>query len=189
MTDFIVSFLALLAVFVQAALLALLLCALGACVSSRARRLLIGLRRGLSGFELPLAWLVATVATSGSLYFSEVAGFLPCRLCWFQREAMYPLVLLLALAALPPLRRRARLLLPLLMILPFTGLAISAHHHYIERFPAAESASCKIGIPCSTRWIWEFGYISIPVLAGTAFAFISVLLLFAYRRPGSPTDF
>ena len=36
----------------------------------------------------PLTLAVAGVATLGSLYFSESAGYLPCRLCWFQRIAM-----------------------------------------------------------------------------------------------------
>lgn len=51
----------------------------------------------MRGQGLPLAWLAATVATLGSLYLSEVADFPPCRLCWFQRIAVYPLVVVLGL--------------------------------------------------------------------------------------------
>ena len=79
--------------------------------------------------------------------------------------------------------RRLRRYVPLFLPVALVGLAVSVHHHYIERNPESESASCKFGIPCSTRWIWEFGYISIPVLAGTAFALISILLVAAWRSP------
>ena len=177
MTDFVVAFLALLAVLAHAALALFLLLAGASLVSSRARATLAAVRAYLAGIELPLAWTVAAVATSGSLFFSEVAGFVPCRLCWYQRDAMYPLVALLALAAF----RRLRPYVPFFLPVPLIGLAVSVHHHYIERFPEAESASCRAGIPCSTRWIWEFGYVSIPVLAGTAFALVAVLLCAGWR--------
>jgi Disulfide bond formation protein DsbB len=176
-TDFVVAFLALLAVLAHVALALLLLLAGGSLVSSRARVALEAVRAHLAALELPLAWTVAAVATAGSLFFSEVADFVPCRLCWYQRYAMYPLVALLALAAF----RRLRPFVPLLLPIPLVGLAVSVHDHYIERNPEAESAGCKTGIPCSTRWIWEFGYVSIPVLAGTAFALISILLVAAWR--------
>jgi hypothetical protein len=175
--DFVVTFLALLAVLVHAALALLLLLAGASLVSGRARAALATVRAYLAGLELPLAWTVAAVATSGSLFFSEVVGFVPCRLCWYQRYAMYPLVALLALAAFG----RLRPYVPLFLAVALVGLAVSVHHHYIERNPETESASCRAGIPCSTRWIWEFGYISIPVLAGTAFALISILLVAAWR--------
>ena len=54
-----------------------------------------------------IAFLVAATATAGSLYFSEVADFVPCRLCWFQRIAMYPLAVDPARRRDPPRPRRA----------------------------------------------------------------------------------
>ena len=166
------TFLALLAVVAQAALVLALALLVAASVSDRARRLLARVRVEIADLELPAAWLVAAVATGGSLYFSEVAGFVPCQLCWYQRYLMYPLVVLLALAQV----RRLRRFLPLLLPVPLAGLAISSLHHYIERHPSVESQTCRIGVPCSVRWVWEFGYISIPVLAGTAFVLIALLV-------------
>src|SRR5947207_1902461 len=58
------------------------------------------MRRALWGYELWAAFLVAAVATGGSLFFSEIAGFVPCELCWFQRICMYPLSIVTLLAAL-----------------------------------------------------------------------------------------
>jgi disulfide bond formation protein DsbB len=131
------------------------------------------LRETLSGSELWLAFTVAAVATAGSLFFSEVSHFVPCKLCWFQRIGMYPLVLL-ALPALNRDRRAARYLLPL----PVVGLAVSVWHLLVERGVLAETQSCTISAPggCATRWIEELGYVTIPTLAATAFALIAFLL-------------
>ena len=133
------------------------------------------------GITLPLAWLIATVATAGSLYFSEVAHFTPCELCWYQRIAMYPLAIILLGVAIS----RRRDLLPILLPLPLIGFAIAVWHHYEEQHPARFANSCQIGVPCTTKWINEFGFVTIPVLSGTAFAAIIVLLLLAWRTPSA----
>jgi disulfide bond formation protein DsbB len=169
--------LALLAVVLQLVVGAFLLVSLLAAVSTTARRARDGVRVLLSGAELALAWLVALVATLGSLYFSEVAHFVPCQLCWFQRIAMYPLTLILLLAVLARDRRGAYYALGL----PLAGAAISAYHIWIEHHPESEVPGCGIGVPCSTKWIEELGYVTIPVLALTAFATIATLLVLALR--------
>ena len=137
------------------------------------------LRRTLDGSELWLAFAVALVATGGSLFFSEIEHFVPCKLCWFQRIAMYPL-LLLALPALARDVRAGRYFLPL----PVVGLAISIWHILVERGVIEETQSCEISAPggCSVKWIEELGYITIPTLAATAFALCIVLLGLAASR-------
>jgi disulfide bond formation protein DsbB len=136
-------------------------------------------RFAVRGITLPLAWLIAAVATGGSLYFSLYAHFIPCDLCWYQRIAMYPLALiLLGVAA-----GRRDDLVPVLLPLPLIGFGIALWQHYEELHPARFANSCQIGVPCTTKWINEFGFVTIPVLSGTAFAAISVLLLLAWRRP------
>ncbi len=127
--------------------------------------------------SLALAWLVAATATAGSLYFSEVAGFPPCDLCWYQRTAMYPLVVVLGVAAL-----RGHLGVRVEVIpLALAGAAISAYHYQLERFPSQESLSCSIGVPCTTVWVWRFHYISIPFMALSAF--LAVVALLSLGRP------
>ena len=137
------------------------------------------LRETLEGSELWLAFGVALVATGGSLFFSEVEHFVPCKLCWFQRIAMYPLVLL-ALPALVRDSRAARYFLPL----PVVGLGVAVWHILVERGVIEETQSCEISAPggCSVRWIEELGYITIPTLAATAFALCIVLLGLAAAR-------
>ena len=124
--------------------------------------------------------ILALVATLGSLYFSEVADFIPCRLCWFQRIAMYS-----AGHPLPRPDRAGPARAYYALALPVIGAVISLWHLYIEANPEQESAACRIGAPCSTKWIDEFGYVTIPTLALTAFAAIATLLVLALRPPTS----
>jgi disulfide bond formation protein DsbB len=116
----------------------------------------------------------------GSLYFSEVAHFLPCRLCWYQRIGMYPLVPLLGLAAW----RRDSGIRPYAAALAAIGAAISAYHIVIERFPDLESGACDPTNPCSLIWVERFGYLTIPAMALSAFAL--VLTLLAVASDGTP---
>lgn len=177
MTDFVTSFLSLLAVATQVVVASTLVALLATRVSRRGRELWGALRRALSGTELVLASVVAIVATAGSLYFSEVANYQPCVLCWYQRIAMYPLALLLPVALLTGRRNVAGLLLPL----PAIGAAIAVYHYQLEWFPAQEEPFCTQGVPCSVRWFLELGYVSLPLLSLTAFVAIGGLLLLAMR--------
>ena len=125
---------------------------------------------------LALAWVVAAVATVGSLWLSYGAGFTPCRLCWYQRIAMYPLAVILAIAA----RRRDHSVkvyaLPVIAI----GASISVWHMLIERFPSLEGGtSCDPANPCAFIWVERLGYLTIPTMALSAFALIAALLLIA----------
>jgi disulfide bond formation protein DsbB len=171
------------AVVVQALLAVILVVAIVATWSPGARRLLAEARDSLLGGELWAAWVVAFVATAGSLFYSEHAHFIPCRLCWFQRIGMYPLAALLLIAAIRRDIRGGPLYgLPLAIF----GSIVAIYHIYIEYHPEAETASCKIGAPCTIKWIDRLGYITIPALALTAFAAIIVLLLAALSRSRSP---
>src|SRR5438067_6133209 len=130
-------------------------------------------RSAIWGYELWLAFLVASIATGGSLFFSEIANFIPCELCWYQRICMYPLSITTLLAALAADRRAARYLLPL----PLVGAGVSAYHLLVENQVVSEAQTCKISAPggCALKWINEFGYMTIPTLALTGFALIFAL--------------
>jgi disulfide bond formation protein DsbB len=182
-TEFLATTLALLAVALQAIVVGFVLVVALAPVWAPARRARDGVRALLSGAELALAWIVAVVATLASLYFSEVADFIPCQLCWYQRIAMYPLAVILFLAALARDVRGAYYA----VALPVVGAAVAVYHIYVEYNPEQESPCCRIGAPCSTKWIEELGYVTLPVLALTAFATIAVLLLLRLR-PLARTD-
>jgi len=167
---------------VQILFLIVLVVAVAAIWSRRARRLLDEARDTIMGSEIWIAWGFALVATAGSLFFSEVSQFIPCRLCWFQRIGMYPLAAILLIAAVRRDTRGGALYgLPLAVF----GAIVSIYHIYIEHHPEAETASCKIGAPCATKWIDKLGYITIPTLALTAFLAIIVLLSAALSRSRS----
>jgi len=146
----------------------------------RAGRALRWLREVVGDSALTLAWIVALVATLGSLYFSEVAHFVPCSLCWWQRIAMYPLVVILGIAALRSDHGIRRYVLPMVAI----GAVISAYHYQLERFPSQTALACSAAAPCTTVWVWRFHYISIPFMAFSAFTLIATLLLLGPTRSG-----
>ena len=136
------------------------------------------LRTQIGPHALSLATLVAAVATLGSLYYSEVANFVPCELCWYQRIAMYPLPVVLGIAAFrrdPGVRRYA---LPLAAV----GAVIATYHYVIEWLPVQDALGCSLDVPCSVPWFREFGFVSLPYMALSGFVLVSVLLLVATAR-------
>jgi len=135
------------------------------------------LRRALWGYELWAAFVVAAIATGGSLFFSEIANFVPCELCWFQRICMYPLSILTMFAAYHGDHRIARYLLPL----PVVGAGVSIYHLLVENGVVEQAKACQLSAPggCATKWINEFGYMTIPTLALTAFVLLIGFLALA----------
>ncbi|MDK8193078.1 disulfide oxidoreductase [Paenibacillus sp. UMB7766-LJ446] len=125
-------------------------------------------------YTLFYAWIVALVATFGSLYFSEVRGFVPCELCWFQRILMYPLCISLGIASYFNEKSIKKYVLPLTIL----GMLVSAFHYMKQKLPNFESvAPCKQGIPCSTTHVDWLGFITIPFMAFVAFGLITIFLL------------
>lgn len=130
-------------------------------------------------FVLFAAWLIATVATLGSLFFSEVMQLPPCALCWYQRICMYPLALLFAVALMRPEPSILRYASPLV----FVGWVIAAYHNLIYFGVISEDAApCRQGIPCTAIQLEWLGFITIPLLSLTAFTLLGSLLLFLRNR-------
>src|SRR5438876_6078426 len=154
---------------------------IGALALVGVRGPLRALRSGVEGYELWLSFVVAAIATGGSLFFSEIAHFVPCELCWYQRICMYPLSITTLLAALFADPRAARYLLPL----PAVGAGLSVYHLLVENGVVGQSLTCRISAPggCGVKWINEFGYVTIPTLALTAFALVFAFLLVAAFEP------
>jgi hypothetical protein len=120
-------------------------------------------------------WLVAVIATGGSLWFSEAAKFPPCVLCWYQRIAMYPLVIVLGVRALRPHGSRDLRVTGLLLVA--AGLVVNAWHLAIETWPTLDSGACDAAAPCTIRWVEGLGFFTIPRLATVAFLLIGIGLL------------
>lgn len=132
-----------------------------------------------------VAWFIALGATAGSLFFSEVLGFIPCVLCWYQRIAMYPIVIILVMGLLRKDAAATIYSLPLSVI----GLAIALYHNLLHWGIVPEDLSpCVQGVPCSTVYINWLGFITIPLLSMLAFIAIATLLTLnvsRYRRPST----
>ncbi|XXM71097.1 disulfide oxidoreductase [Lysinibacillus sphaericus] len=120
------------------------------------------------------AWLVSIIATLGSLYFSEVKGFIPCELCWYQRIFMYPLTLILGVATFKNDASLKQIVLPMSVI----GGIISVFHYLEQKIPGFGGIKpCASGVPCNSEYINWLGFITIPFLAMTAFTLITILTL------------
>ena len=172
-------FLALLTIAANLAVLGALVLLVSARRSPGAARIKADIRELLSVYALPFAALVALTATLGSLYYSEVANFVPCKLCWYQRIAMYPLALILGIAAVRRDLSIRRYVVPVVGV----GAALSIFHYLIQRFPTlSTSGTCDPTAPCTSTWVWQFHYISIPFMALSGFALIAALLLLAPRE-------
>ena len=130
-----------------------------------------------------IALLAAWIATCGSLFFSEVLGWQPCVLCWYQRILMYPLAVLLAIGIV----RRDRGLH--IYILPFSiaGIGVSLYHYLLIKTDWLPPPPCAVGVPCTVDYLNWFGFINIPFLALTAFLIISCMM-FTFAWLQRPTD-
>jgi disulfide bond formation protein DsbB len=171
------TFLAVGAIAIGAGVVAIWVTRLLAIWLEPAARLYASVENSFRGYGLWLAWLMAVVATLGSLYYSQIAHFPPCEYCWYQRIAMYPLALILGIAAFKGDALIRRYALPLASI----GIAISTYHYTIQHFPNLSSGVCNTAIPCTAALVWKFDFVSIPFMALVSFA--AIITVLALDRP------
>ena len=148
--------------------------------SSRTRYLTTIMKR----YGLLIAFLVTTLSAVLTLIYSEIFGFIPCGLCWFERIMLYPQVLILGTA----LYIKDRTMPYNGIVLSVFGFLISLYHHYIQmggsafvRCPTAGS-----GADCAKRFFFEFNFMTFPLLSAILFAFLIILYLSILRaKPNS----
>lgn len=126
---------------------------------------------------LHIALIQAVVAMAGSLYLSDVKGYAPCVLCWYQRIAMYSLVPILCIGYLRGDEKVYHYVTPL----AFTGWFIALYHNLLYTNIIQNAESCSFGISCTTTYVEYFGFITIPLMSFTAFSVILILSII-YRR-------
>ena len=134
--------------------------------------------RGLRPVLLPLALLIAATSTAGSLYYSEVAGYPPCEMCWYQRICMYALVPVLAVALVRRDPRGGWYGLPLAL----AGLGLSVYHYQLQLF-GGPGSTCDPAVPCTYQWVDSLGFVSIPFMAGSGFVGVAGLAVLSLRSP------
>lgn len=129
-----------------------------------------------NGLYVALVQSIAGVL--GSLYFSEMQQFPPCTLCWYQRIALYPLVVILAIG----ITTKDKFVHYYVLTLAGIGWAISVFHNLLYYNIIPESAApCVAGISCTTKYIEWFGFVTIPLLSFLAFSTI-IILTVLHRR-------
>ena len=132
-----------------------------------------------SWLALFVAWVVVSGATLGSLFLSEIMDIPVCVLCWYQRIALYPLVLVLGLGLFPHDPRAVRYGGALVVV----GWLVAAFHVLVVYGVIPESIQpCRQGIPCSETHIDVLGFLNIPTLSLLTFSLVGALLLYAHRK-------
>ncbi len=133
----------------------------------------------------PLTLVVAGGSMLGSLYFSEVENYIPCRLCWFQRVAMYPI----AAVALIALIRRDSSARVYMVPMAVIGAGISTYHYLIEWGVLADSESCGLfGPACADIWFREFGFVTLAFMALAAFVATIVFNTVSFESVRTPRE-
>lgn len=130
-------------------------------------------QRWVSAYGAYAAWAIALVGMLGSLYFSEIAGYTPCVLCWYQRIAMYPLIVVIGIGIL----RRDRGVWAYALPLSVIGGAIALYQNLLVWHVITEKlAPCQLGVSCITQPVTILHFVTIPLLSLTAFVLITVLM-------------
>ncbi|PIE92018.1 disulfide oxidoreductase [Bacillus fungorum] len=127
-------------------------------------------------YHIAIAWMIATSAMLISLVFSEWMKLPPCDLCWYQRMAMYPLVLILGIGMYRKDSYVSTYAFPFACI----GLLIAVYQITIQAFTTSEMKICSVGVSCTEDYLNLFGFISIPMLSFVGFLVIIILL---YIKP------
>ncbi|PFM97094.1 disulfide oxidoreductase [Bacillus cereus] len=126
----------------------------------------------IRNYQIAIAWMIATSAMLISLFFSEWMNLPPCDLCWYQRMAMYPLVLILGIGMYRKDPHVSTYAFPFACI----GLLIAVYQITIQAFPTSEMKMCSVGVSCTEDYLNLFGFISIPMLSFVGFLAITILL-------------
>jgi disulfide bond formation protein DsbB len=143
---------------------------------SKTNRLLIFFKK----YTFIMGFLIAFGAVSMSLFYSEVIGFPPCELCWIQRIFLYPQLVLFGME----LYKRERSIVDFSIVFAILGSITSLYHVYIERGGESALPCAAPGVvsqvSCATRYVYEFSYVTIPVMALTLSLFL-ILILWNYK--------
>ena len=136
-------------------------------------------RSNINWTVLFLCWLVASLSTTGSIFFSSVMEFTPCLLCWYQRISLFPLVLILGAGLVSFDRSVVKYSLPLAA----AGWLVALYHTLLYSGIIPDNIQpCTQGVSCTEKYIDLFGFITIPMLSLLSFTTIIALLLILKRR-------
>ncbi len=138
-----------------------------------------GIAKIFSDWGLWLSLLIVVAGTVLSLVYSEYFGIIPCGLCWLQRVFLYPQLVLFALAAF----KKDHHIVDYSIVLSFLGGVVALYQHYLQMgghgvLPCPASGAGD----CAKRFLFEFDYITFPLVAFSSFALLFVIMLFVRQK-------
>jgi disulfide bond formation protein DsbB len=139
-----------------------------------------GILKFFGKYALLLAFLIALVSTLGSLFYSEIAQFTPCKLCWYQRILMYPQVILLGMGY----ARKDKTIGLYSIVLSSLGAIIALYHYLLQIGTIGEILPCTTvgySVSCAEKFVMSYGYITIPMMSLSAFLLILLLMIVQKR--------
>lgn len=130
-------------------------------------------------YGIYLAWVVACISTLGSLYFSEIGKLELCHLCWYQRIAIFPMVILLGMAAY----KNAKEIIPYALVILCIGLIVSIYMVLIQEIPGWQPIQlCHQGPSCTKKEVIAWGWLTLPILSLVAFVLMIGFLMVAWKK-------
>jgi len=136
----------------------------------------------ISRYTNTLLRVILIGSAIGSLTYELVFGYSPCLLCWYQRMALFPLMILVLTANI----RTSSLLQRQVIVFSSIGLVFSLYHNFIDIFPGVGPDVCGTGVSCLLRYVNVFGFVTIPVMSGIVLLSVLTLTLVARRYPQAP---
>ena len=134
--------------------------------------------RLISQYAYPVVFLLALFGSILTLVYSEIFGFIPCGLCWLQRVALYPLVVIFGIASFSKKLKGDHGAALYGIVLSILGAIVALYQHYLQ-MGGSEFVACPVagaGADCAKRYVFEFGYITFPMMSLTLFVLIVVIL-------------
>jgi disulfide bond formation protein DsbB len=138
----------------------------------------------LSAHILLIAFLVSLSAPLGSLFYSEIAHFAPCELCWWQRIFSYPIAIVFAVGLWYQKKRKNTNLdvfFNISLILALIGALIALYHSYGVLVDTSVLPACAAeGVSCAKLYFLEYGYVTIPTMSLTTFL-LTICTILIYK--------
>ncbi len=128
-------------------------------------------------YFLQIGFFATLVSVLVSLAYSIGFGFAPCTLCWWARIFIFPQLIIFGVGWLELKDVKLEIL-----IMSLIGILITGYHTFID-FGGSEILNCEAGgVSCLKRYVFEFGYITIPVMALTGFVFLTLVAIHQYKK-------
>ncbi len=118
-----------------------------------------------------LSLLVVLGGVIGSLFYSQVAGYVPCELCWWGRIFLYPQIVILSIALI----KKDLTVTKYIKALSIAGLIIAGYHSLLQMGLVPSVICGATSISCAQRYFITFGYITLPMMGFTAFLLLTIL--------------